>query len=428
MVNAVGIRLLLRSFILVLITIIYFGCAEQINDDNTGVPIEISGIHINADGTVNVSWSTETATLGAVEFGTASGIFNRYAYTARVRYDTVHNVRIFGLSVDSLYRFRVRGITRTGEVYFSKTNSFKVTNATYHPSVLKVHMINVSGNGDCFFMEMPNGKTILYDAGSSSGGYMISGYLNSLNCTTINYAVLTHAHADHYGNYNNGYLPSRYVINNFLRPDSCSIDSSLFNTAYNTIQNYSPSAVQYRLHRGQSSANTGVLQMDPSVQITVMSAGADELPIDVGNSGGSPNSNVNNQSLAMIFQYGQARIFMAGDLEQEAYRAFIENNPATNPEVDILKVSHHIRDDGVNLNMLNALKPKIAIACTQSSPNCSGLMQCPALNTLLDFNVDVFRSDAANPNLNRSQGNDAKYYSHVLITTDGATILIQTGI
>jgi hypothetical protein len=212
-------------------------------------------------------------------------------------------------------------------------------------------------------------------------------------------------------------------IKNFLKPRS--YDESIYNSVFSSIQSGYAGAVMDTLVRGNSNTNTPILNIDSAIQITVMSAGAYDLEIDDGNSGGSPNSNYNNESLTMKFTYGSARFLMTGDLEQEAYRAYIQTNPVTNPVVDVLKASHHLRIDGMNPGILSATNPIIVLASTNSEGGCSGIMQCAALNDVLSFNADLFRIDAVNPTLNRVYRETARDAGHVVVKTDGVSIQVS---
>ncbi|MBI5244939.1 MAG: MBL fold metallo-hydrolase [Elusimicrobia bacterium] len=69
---------------------------------------------------------------------------------------------------------------------------------------LKVFFINVF-QGDAEYIELPNGKTVLIDAGpapdpeSQYTTPIVSNFLTRRGVKKIDYMVLTHPHADHYG-------------------------------------------------------------------------------------------------------------------------------------------------------------------------------------------------------------------------------------
>lgn len=63
---------------------------------------------------------------------------------------------------------------------------------------VSVHFIDVS-QGDCQLIELPEGKTMLIDAGDNGTEDRIIDYIESLGIKKIDYLVATHPHADHIG-------------------------------------------------------------------------------------------------------------------------------------------------------------------------------------------------------------------------------------
>ena len=63
---------------------------------------------------------------------------------------------------------------------------------------LRVSFIDV-GQGDSEFIELPNGETLLIDAGTNETGADVVNYIESLGYSSIDYVVGTHPHEDHIG-------------------------------------------------------------------------------------------------------------------------------------------------------------------------------------------------------------------------------------
>lgn len=63
---------------------------------------------------------------------------------------------------------------------------------------LKVHIIDV-GQGDSTFVELPNGATLLIDAGEREYGENVISYIKALGYRKVDYLVATHPHSDHIG-------------------------------------------------------------------------------------------------------------------------------------------------------------------------------------------------------------------------------------
>ena len=63
---------------------------------------------------------------------------------------------------------------------------------------LKVHFIDV-GQGDAVLAQLPNGQTMLVDAGKNEDGSTVVAYLQQLGIKQVDYLVGTHPHSDHIG-------------------------------------------------------------------------------------------------------------------------------------------------------------------------------------------------------------------------------------
>ena len=56
------------------------------------------------------------------------------------------------------------------------------------------------GQGDCEFVVLPDGQTMLIDGGDAAHGDAVVSFIrDTLPCDHIDYLVLTHPHADHIG-------------------------------------------------------------------------------------------------------------------------------------------------------------------------------------------------------------------------------------
>ncbi len=71
-------------------------------------------------------------------------------------------------------------------------------NETSYSKQIKVHYIDV-GQGDCEFIELPYGQTMLIDAGNQENGEQIVNYIKALGYSRLDFVVATHPHAAHIG-------------------------------------------------------------------------------------------------------------------------------------------------------------------------------------------------------------------------------------
>ena len=72
------------------------------------------------------------------------------------------------------------------------------------------------GQGNCSFVRLPDGKTILIDSGSDMYAETVEEFLKGRGVSTLDYVIATHADADHIGAFS--YLFDKFEVKNVLRP------------------------------------------------------------------------------------------------------------------------------------------------------------------------------------------------------------------
>ena len=115
---------------------------------------------------------------------------------------------------------------------------------------LKVYFIDI-GQGDCIFIELPDGKNLLIDTGEkrNAGKAKIDKYLRDEkgNKVTIDYCVATHPDSDHIGLM--PYVHEQYDVLKSYRP-------------YVYSENKSASALPYELNKGIKIKNSSNIYYD----------------------------------------------------------------------------------------------------------------------------------------------------------------------
>lgn len=72
------------------------------------------------------------------------------------------------------------------------------------------------GQGNCTFIILPDGKTILIDGGNTEYGKTVADFISEKGISQIDYLIATHADADHIGGLN--YVLENLEIKNIFRP------------------------------------------------------------------------------------------------------------------------------------------------------------------------------------------------------------------
>ncbi|MBA3065383.1 MBL fold metallo-hydrolase, partial [bacterium] len=234
-------------------------------------------------------------------------------------------------------------------LFFSPLSAAPANTAS--KKLLTVTIIDV-GQGDCLFIQLPGGKTVLVDAGSGGVGWnlfdagttIVVPFLKKMGIKYIDYIVMTHAHSDHIGGI-------RAVVKNF---DVGTLVDSGFPAAeedYELIMRIAEKkdVKLIEVHAGD------VLNWDKDCEIKVLSP-----PKNYIMGGGSPQ---NENSVVFKLTYKDVSFLFTGDAEKEAgkklVRAFKDDLLCT-----FLKVSHHGSNNSLTHNwFLDWAQPIVSIIC-----------------------------------------------------------------
>jgi competence protein ComEC len=254
--------------------------------------------------------------------------------------------------------------------------------ADVSPGMMEVTAIDV-GQGDSIFIVGPDGETMLVDAGGPVGGVteaaeatsrfdvgeeVVSPYLWSRRFRRLDTLVLSHAHSDHMGG-----MPA--VIRNF-RPRELWVSIDPNSDAYRTLLAEAKSfgIVVRHFYAGDKVAWGGT-------QITMLAPES-----------GYTNSRepVNNDSLVMRMQYGDASVLLEGDAEAPSERAMLANGRVA--AVTLLKVGHHGSRTSTTQEFLNAAVPKDAVMSVGKG-NTFGHPRFEVIERIAEARTKLYRTD-----------------------------------
>lgn len=178
------------------------------------------------------------------------------------------------------------------------------------------------GHGLSLLIECPNGRTVLYDAGSMGAGDSVARVISQTTWVTgrshVDAVVLSHADGDHCNA-----LPELARI---VSPSEVFVHSSFLDwkqpAVAAAIEQSASAGAQVRLiSEGQS------LLLDPKVTLRVLHPPREfRSPLD------NPNS------LVVCLEYAGRRILLTGDLELEGLERLLKTPPI---DADILLSPHH---------------------------------------------------------------------------------------
>ncbi len=197
---------------------------------------------------------------------------------------------------------------------------------------MKVHFIDV-GQGDSTFIELPNGETMLIDAGEEDYAFEVAEYIKNLGYTEIDYCIGTHAHSDHIGGMD-------YVFERFEIKRSYTTEQKNDSTDYYEFVD----AVEYEGIPLQIVSASDVIVKDENLKVEVVGPFEDELFEDL-----------NDSSLVILVSYFDKDFLITGD----AGHSVIDDYDIG--DIEVLRVSHHGSYTGTSDRLLRRLTPEHAV-------------------------------------------------------------------
>lgn len=278
---------------------------------------------------------------------------------------------------------------------------------------LKVYFIDI-GQGDCIFIELPDGRNMLIDTGEkrNAGKAKIDKYLRDEkgNKVTIDYCVATHPDSDHIGlmpyvyeEYNilKSYRPYVYSENKSASALPATLNEGIkiknsSNIYYDYITSVNAEQTYWEFFKDSSDFTNEFTAKDGEIYeytINFVMPYADDL------NDYRYFTTPNDFSAVIMLEYADRKILFTGDIEYEtgkkgAEQSFIREFSSNSAMVDcdVLKVAHHGSDSSTSLEFLSLVKPEYSvISCGLSNKHRHPLRS--TLDNLDSRGSKIFRTD-----------------------------------
>lgn len=224
------------------------------------------------------------------------------------------------------------------------------------------------GQADSIYITLPNGETMLIDAGEASASGDIIKTINDNNSKgVIDYVITTHPHEDHVGGM--AAVIKAFKVKNLWMPN--------------------------KIHTTKTFEN--LLDTIEEKDLSIHTAKAGKILFDYGNLKAAfiaPNGNeydsLNDYSASILLTYNDRRFLFMGDAEAKSESEILASGVQIT--ADVLKVGHHGSNTSSTKTFIQKVAPKYAIiSCGKG--NSYGHPTAKTLATLSEFGIDIKRTD-----------------------------------
>lgn len=213
----------------------------------------------------------------------------------------------------------------------TKVNSYSTDVGELELDNMRVHYIDVK-QGDSTFIEFPNDKTMLIDAGKKEQGSNVVNYIKNLGYNKIDYVVGTHPDADHIGGL--ATVIESFVIGSIYMPKKSSTTQTYLNLL-KVIKNKG-----LTIHTAISGVN--IISLD-NLKVDIISP--------------TKEYETSNESSAVIkIVYKNRKFLFMADATTDN-----EADIKADVESDVVKVGHHGSDSSSKEEFVQKTKAKYAV-------------------------------------------------------------------
>jgi len=237
------------------------------------------------------------------------------------------------------------------------------------------------GQGDSIFLEFPNGKNMLIDAGENYESETVQNFINSKGYFSLDYVVGTHPHTDHIGGLES--IIRRYEIGEIYLPKVVHT-SKTYENLLTTINE-----LGYKVN----SAISGMeIINEKGLEVKILSPK------------NSNYSELNNYSVVIKIVFGNTSFLFMGDAE-----TVVEDEILDEVNADVVKVGHHGSDTSSSEEFVKSVNAKYAVIMSGFDNQYD--LPDKAI-------VDRWKSNGAEVYNTSENGN-------VIITSDGRNITVE---
>ncbi|HUI29438.1 MAG TPA: DNA internalization-related competence protein ComEC/Rec2 [Candidatus Acidoferrales bacterium] len=251
----------------------------------------------------------------------------------------------------------------------------------HRKSDTKLYVLDV-GQGDAIYVELPDGKNMLVDAGFKFRNYdvgerIVVPFLQRHGVRELNYFVTTHLHSDHIGGAAS--IIEKFKIDSFIYPDQSSNSQVWLNTMAHVKAFKIPARI----------ASAGmILDSSPTCRVYVLHPN----PKYVGEGGLAFKTRLNDGSIVLKVCIGGKSFLLAGDAEKRVEHDLVKiYGPFLSS--DVYKAGHHGSNTSSSAEFLQTVHPAYA-AISVGMNNKFGHPSPEVIEEMKRENIKIWRTDS----------------------------------
>ncbi len=194
------------------------------------------------------------------------------------------------------------------------------------------------GNGDSIYIRTSMGTDVLVDAGKSKDVLACLGTHMPITDSTIEYAIITHPHIDHYGGFI--YVLEKYTVETMVVSEGSS-EAKTYDRLMSMIEDLDVNVVRpYEYRYIYLDENATMKLLWPTVRMVSV-------------------KDPNDVSVVSTYTEFGVDVMLTGDATPNVLEKLVKSN--NDLKADILKVPHHGSSNGLTRDFLAEVSPKYAV-------------------------------------------------------------------
>ncbi len=272
---------------------------------------------------------------------------------------------------------------------------------------LQLHYIYV-GQGDCTAIKLPDGKTMLIDAGEETDAELIMTYLDGVffdnGKQVIDYFVITHTDLDHIGGAVK--LLETYDVKTVYRPMVTSKTEE--DTA--GVLEVTTKAWDKTVAAFAHADNVVTIEKDLAIEYVDAQDATNSYSFTFYGPIEDYYSDTNDYSPVMVLENNNKKYMFTGDASDSIEKDFLDaySSMLAEFDVDVLKAGHHGSNTSSCEEFLDVVKPEYAIISC-GIDNKYGHPHNEVISAFEDAQAQILRTDVSGSILLYNSGDDIKY-------------------